>query len=170
MACTITATAGSSTANSYITVADADTYFETHLYASDWTDADTDQKCQALQMATRLLDQWFDWTGFVASSEQALLWPRSGVIGPNGYLEADDEIPVRIEQATAELGKSLIVKDRTADNDTEAQGVKRVKAGSVEVEFGAVTNKTIPDAVMALVSCYGTLRSKSGGAVTVRRG
>jgi hypothetical protein len=170
MACTIVATAGSTSANSYITIADADTFFESHLYADDWNDADTTQKCQALQMATRLLDQWFEWAGSVTDGDQALLWPRSAVIGPDGYLEANDTIPVRIEQGTAELARNLIIKDRTADNETEAQGVKRVKAGSVEVEFGSVSAKPIPDSVMGYVSCYGVTRGRSGGAVTMGRG
>lgn len=168
MACTITATSGSASANSYSTIADADAYFATHLYASAWTDQGATEKCQALQMATRLLDQWFDWTGVTASGDQALLWPRVDVIGPNGYLEASDAIPTRIAQACAELAKALLTSDRTADSETETQGVKRVKAGSVEVEFSAVSAKPIPDAVVALVTCYGARRGRSSPVILRR--
>src|SRR5262245_40871921 len=122
-------------------------------------------------MATRLLDEGFDWQGFVVSSDQALLWPRTGVVAPNGYLEPSDAIPVRVVQATSELARQLLVGgDRTADSDVETQKLKRVKAGSVEVEFGSgVTGKPIPDAVAALVGVYGKKTSPSGGAVTVLR-
>lgn len=170
MACTIVATAGSASATSYATIAQGDTYHETHLYADDWVDAGDDEKCKALQMATRMLDQQYEWIGSVSSSDQALLWPRSGVVGPNGYLEANDEIPIRIVQATAELARQLIAGDRTVDSDIETQGIKSVNAGDVAVEFsGAGVAKPIPDSVNAMVSCYGVKTGGSGGTVTLRR-
>ena len=43
-------------ANSYAAVADADSYFEGHLYASAWTAATATTKASALVMATRLVD------------------------------------------------------------------------------------------------------------------
>ncbi len=169
MACAITATAGSSTANSYATIAEGDTYHETHLYADDWANADSDTKCRALQTATRLLDNTYEWYGAPTDDAQSLLWPRSGVYGPNGYQEASDEIPTRIMQGTCELARILIAGDRTADSDADMQGLKRVKAGSVEVEFkGDARTKTIPDSVAAFVSFYGQKRP-SGGTVTLRR-
>lgn len=169
MACAITATAGSTTANSYATIAEGDTYHETHLYADDWTDADNDTKCRALQMATRLLDQWYEWIGEVSDGEQSLLWPRVSVIGPDGYLEASDTIPVRIRDGTIELARQLIAGNRTADVDTK--GLRSVTAGSVSVTFtGSPTTQVIPDAVAGFVSVYGTRRGASGGAVSLRRG
>ena len=88
MACTITATAGSSTANSYATIAEGTTYHETHLYATAWEDASDDERCRALQMATRLLDQGYEWLGSVTDGDQSLLWPRSGVTDVDGFLIA----------------------------------------------------------------------------------
>ncbi len=171
MACTIVATALSASANSYCTIAEADTYHETHLYADDWNDADDTQRCQALQMATRLLDTWFDWAGSPVGSTQALLWPRVGTVGPNGYALASDVVPVLIKNATAELARQLIASNRTADSETETQGLKSLTAGPVSLTFGAVSAKPIPDAVMALCSWLGTVRSRTGsGGVTMRRG
>lgn len=169
MACAITATAGSASANSYITIADADTYHETHISSATWDGASTDEKCRALQTATRLLDQWFEWNGSASDSTQALLWPRSGVIGPNGYLEANNAIPTRIKHGCAELARQLIDNDRTADSDS--RGVSSVTAGSVSVTFtGSATTDVIPDAVMGFVGWYGTKKGRSGGAVTLLRG
>lgn len=170
MACSITATAGSASANSYITSADADTYFETRLYADDWDNADADTKCRALQMATRMLDQWFDWQGSPVGSTQALLWPRVGAVGPNGYELASDSIPDLIANATAEQALALIQGNRAADSDVEAQGISQLKAGSVSLSFRGAQAKPIPDAVQAMVSPLGTLRSRSGGTVSMRRG
>lgn len=170
MACTIVATAGSASANSYATIQEGDDYHSTHLYADDWTDTDDDTKCKALQMATRLLDQWFEWNGETASNTQALLWPRDLVTGPNGYLEANDAIPTGIRDGTCELARQLIAENRTADSDTGTQGVKKVKAGSVELELtGTATSKPIPDAVMGFVAPYGQKRGVTGGSVKLYR-
>lgn len=169
MACSIVSTVASATANSYSSIADADSYHETHLYATDWTDADTDTKCRALQMATRLLDQHVTWLGSAVGSTQALLWPRVGVFGPNGYELAHDAIPVLVEQATAEFARQLITADLTAENDATRQGLQSLTAGSVSLTFrGNAVSLPIPDAVRAMVATLGTVGSS--GAVTMRRG
>lgn len=172
MACSIVTTVGSATANSYISIADADTYHETHISPETWDNATTDEKCRALQTATRMLDQWFDWHGSPVGSTQALLWPRVGAVGPNGYELASDAIPTLIEQATAELARQLLDADRTADSDVETQGLSQLTAGSVSMTFRGVSAKPIPDAVLTMVSPLGAKRSRSGaaGAVTMRRG
>lgn len=171
MACTIDTTVSGASANSYCSIADANSYHETHPYATTWEDADTDQKCRALQTATRLLDQWYEWAGVVSDSSQRLAWPRAGVTGPHGYLEASDAIPERVEQATAELARQLLDADRTADSDIESQGITSLKAGSVELAFsGTAKAKVIPNAVAAFVGIYGKEASRSGGAVTILRG
>lgn len=170
MACAIDSTVGGASANSYSSIAAGDSYHETHLYGDDWNDADTDTKCRALQMASRLLDQWYEWHGAPVSNTQALLWPRIGVTGPNGYLVASNAIPTRIVQATAELARQLIAGDRTADSDTEAKGIKAMSVGSISMEFRSVAAKAIPDAVHGFVWPFGTKRGAGGGAVTVLRG
>jgi hypothetical protein len=188
VAITLDATVGGVAANSYATVAFADDYFSTRLWTSTWEEAGEDDKARALMMATRLLDVWFDWYGSVASLTQALLWPRRGVIKPGiaedlvgsvdnpwgepfAVLLDSDEIPVRIKEATAELAGQLLVSDRTADSDTETQGIKSLKAGPISLEFsGDVTAKPIPDWVSALVSALGRPRSRTGvGAVHLYR-
>lgn len=170
MACAIVTTVGSASANSYCSIADGTSYHETHLYADDWTDSDDDSRCRALQMATRLLDAWFDWDGTAVDSTQALLWPRVGATTPAGYQQASDAIPTRIVQATAELARQLITSDRTTDSDTGTQGITSLTAGSVSLEFRAVASKPIPDAVMSMVAPYGRPRSRSGsGSLTLRR-
>ncbi len=171
MACTIEATAGATDANSYAEIADGNTYAETHLYASAWTDTDDDTRCKALQMATRLLDQWWDWQGTMSSSDQALRWPRAGVTDIDGNLVASDEIPLGILYGTIEYAFTLISSNVTAES--ESRGLKSVKAGSVELEFAVATPtiQVMPDAVSAYVSQYGTKRGASGGgAVSMQRG
>lgn len=163
-------TPGAANANTYCDIADGDTYHETRLYSDTWTDAGDDEKAPALTMATRMLDDWFEWAGVPSTQTQALQWPRSAVIGPLGTLEPNDEIPTRIREATAELARQLLDADRSADSENETQGVKRVKAGSVEVELtGTASAKPIPDSVTAMVSVYGKKRGASGGSVIMQR-
>lgn len=172
MACAIDDTVGGASANSYASIADTTAYYESHLYGDAWTDASADEQCRALVMATRMLDTWFDWQGDVASSTQALLWPRDGVYGPSGYEEATDEIPALIREAVMELARSLLLSDRTADSETETQGIEALKAGSVALQFRAGTvAKPIPDAVLVKASHYGTQRGRGGpGGIDVKRG
>lgn len=171
MALTLVATAGSASANTYCTRADATTYHEGRLYSDDWNDADTTDQDAALVMATRLLDQWFDWQGSAVDSTQALKWPRTGVLGPTGYQLASNAIPAEIRDATAELARCLIAEDRTKDSDIETQGISSLKAGSVELSFTArAAAKVIPDSVLGFISArLGVKRGRSGGAVTLQR-
>jgi hypothetical protein len=191
MACAIVATPGAANATSYVTIQAADEYNDTVVIYDDtdtWEDASADEKCRALVTATKLLDVWFDWYGDVASLTQRLMWPRRGVLKvgvtegvvgserinpwhePFQSMYADDEIPERIEHATAELARHLLVSDRTADSDIETQGIKALTAGPVSLSFAGAMAKPIPDAVMAMVNALGNKRSKSGGSVSVYRG
>lgn len=172
MSVTIVATAGATDANSYSTVADADTYHEGHPYASTWDDATTDQKIRALVTATRLLDQHFAWIGEVASSDQALRWPRAAAYDRDGRQLANDTVPTVIADGTAELARALLVSDRT-DTESSSGGIAYVTVGGIGVKYteGSVSNpQVIPDAVRAMVSHLGRFDAGTGsGAVTLRR-
>ena len=166
MACDIVTTVGSASADGYADISDADSYHAAHTALDTWDAYSDEDQCRALKMATRLLDYWYDWNGVAVNSTQALLWPRTGTYGPNGYLEPSDAIPTRIVHATCELARQLLAAatDRTADSELETSGVKSLQAGSVALEFRSVSAKVIPDAVAVMVSPYGTPRSRTGSA------
>jgi hypothetical protein len=73
---TINATLSSASANSYVTLADADAYFETVPNSSTWTDKTTDQKNRALISATRWIDS-LNFYGDRCDNGQSLKWPRN---------------------------------------------------------------------------------------------
>jgi hypothetical protein len=100
---TIVATPGAANANSYLTRAEAQAYFDARLSVAGWDDAD-DQDV-LLIMATRVIDaiarplKTFvpaqggiaayyrtrrTWTGAPASTTQRLAWPRTGMYDGNG--------------------------------------------------------------------------------------
>ena len=76
MAAVIDATVGGTTANSYLSIAAADTLTETMLGTLAWTSATSDQKTRALITGTRDLDK-LTWIGSRTSETQALDWPRT---------------------------------------------------------------------------------------------
>ena len=76
MAATINATLKSETANSYVTLAEANSYFETVPESSTWTDKTDDQKNRSLISATRWIDG-FVFYGDRCDSGQALKFPRN---------------------------------------------------------------------------------------------
>jgi hypothetical protein len=171
MPVTVIATPGASDANSYCTLLEANTYHEglPSALALVWTGAASDDlRNRALVSATRLIDESFDWFGCVATSAQRLLWPRSGMFGLNGYSIDSTVIPDKLKEATAELARQLLASDRISDSDLETQDIKRLKAGSIELEFGSPTSKLIPDAVYRILSLWGNQRDPHGTAQVVR--
>lgn len=169
MALTLTAETGtgSATANSYATVAQGNSYHDGHLYATGWTGATTANKEAALVMATRLIDDSFQFEGSKTGDTQALEWPRFDIIDRSGFLVQATTIPAALVNATAELGRWLLAADRTAE--TEDLGFKRLKAGSVEMEVDRSDRRAlIPDIVVSMLAPFGRLMGGGGTAKVVR--
>lgn len=146
-------------ANSYATVAQADTYHAAHLYASTWSAATDPKKQKALMWATRLLDEWMEFDGVATSDTQALQWPRYSAVDRKGWPIDGDEIPTDLVNATAELARLLLVEDRTAfDEDDVPRGFKRIKAGSLELEMDGASRANakpvIPEHVRRMLSAF----------------
>ena len=161
MAITLIATAGSATANTYSTLAEAETYFEGRLYTTNW-DADTDpDKNKALVWATRLLDQLMEWDGSYMTSTQALRWPRGGVTTPDGVWLNSDVIPDFLQQATAEFAACLLDENRTSDPDT--LGFQEMAISSLELKIDKSDRKSvIPTVVWNIIKFYGVKLSNKG--------
>jgi hypothetical protein len=162
------ATAGGANANSYCTVAEADTYHTTHLYAEDWTSAVLAKKEAALIWATRLLDEQIAWKGDVVTQIQALRWPRSGVLDRDGRYYFDQTlVPAFLQQAAAEFARHLLAGDRTAERSI---GITSVVADTVEVVFDKTDQKPfVPPAVRSMVEPYGELAGPGSGTARLVR-
>lgn len=144
--------AGSSTANSFISVERADELLEFRLGATAWSDVAVTEpvKEAALVTATTRLSS-LCYEGDKTASEQSLPFPRDGV----------ETIPLWLEQATAEYALLLVQsyleeEDLTTETDIQAQGIKRIKAGPVELEFSGTGeeggyNGGIPASVRSLI-------------------
>lgn len=110
MALTIVATAGSATANSYITLAEAETYMEARNNISLWTAASDATKNIALVEAQRELTT-MSWQGLRTDTVQSLAWPRQNVTNPddpNRDVFDSDEVPQRVKDAQSEWALEFI--------------------------------------------------------------
>ena len=106
MPASINATLSSASANSYVTLAEADSYFETIPDSSTWTTKTTDQKNRALISATRWIDS-LNFYGDRCDNGQALKWPRNNWLIDRVELTCS-VIPPAIKYATFELARELV--------------------------------------------------------------
>lgn len=112
--------------NCYITLAEAMAYHETRLHNDVWDVAADQDKERAIISASKMLES-YDWSGEKQDSTQALAFPRSDMGD-----QIQDGTPQAIKDACAELAFFLLSNDYP---DDPRKGVKRSKAGGVEVEY-----------------------------------
>jgi hypothetical protein len=127
---------GKSDAESYVSVADADTYHAAHSGSADWTGASTAEKEKALRLATQWLGASYDgrWLGVRFSGDQALSWPRDSV-ELDGYILSASDIPQQLLDATCELA----LKDVEGD-ELFADMADEGTVGSTTVRVGPITD------------------------------
>lgn len=134
---------GLTTAESYISVADADTYHN-KLGNTSWGILTTEVKEQLLRKATNYMVQTYRmrWAGVRKTDDQALDWPRYLV--PRLDTEAvyayydSDSVPGEVKVACAEL--ALKASTMTLAPDTQRL-TKREKIGTLEVEYDTNSGK-----------------------------
>ena len=163
MAVTIDATAGGANANSYITLAEADTFVEAMISSSDvskWTTGNDDTRNRALTAAAERLDRE-RFLGARATNTQARQWPRTGVRKPDTYVNTyatgfpfrisedyftDTEIPDQVKRAQIEL--AVYLKNNVDGISLGGlEDFKSVKIGSLQVtpdKTGAIGADRVP--------------------------
>lgn len=134
MPATINATLSSASANSYVTLADANAYFETVPSSSTWTDKTDDQKNRALISATRWIDT-LNFYGDRCDAGQSLKWPRTNYDVDNITLECT-LIPNDIKYATYELARALANDTDAVTGNTGTNGIyDQVELGDLKVKY-----------------------------------
>lgn len=91
----------------------------------------------AIRRATAFLSNSFTWAGLrTHARNQALAWPRSGVVDQEGNGILADEIPIEVSDACAEIALRELVAPGAMNPDfTSSELVKREKIGQIEVEY-----------------------------------
>uniref|UniRef100_A0A6M3LK78 Putative structural protein n=1 Tax=viral metagenome TaxID=1070528 RepID=A0A6M3LK78_9ZZZZ len=124
---------GLATAESYISVADASTYF-TARGNTTWDAIATDALREAyLRQATEYMISTYRrrWQGVRLDEDQALDWPRDGVVVDSWEVD-NDSVPTIIERACAELA----LKASSAELQPDlTQGVLSEQVGVIKVEY-----------------------------------
>ena len=134
MALTVEDGTGLVGADAYISVVNADTYFLASANAT-WAAATIPAKEVAIVKATRYMEKRFGtkWKGLIASSEQALGWPRRYVYDERGT-ELVDQVPVQIARACAEYAVQALI------NPLIPETVYPIADGA-PVPFGRISRK-----------------------------
>ena len=159
MAATITATLSSASANSYVTLAEANTYFETVPDSTTWDDKTVDQKNRALIAATRWIDT-FVFYGDRCDNGQALKFPR------NTYKVDDVElactaIPNDIKYAQYELARALANDTSAITGTTGKDGnFEEVALGDLRVKYNTESQGT--GSINNILDVYPWLQSYLG--------
>ena len=158
MTVTVVATAGAADANSYLTVAAADTLANLYLGTLNWSSATTENKGRALIMATRYLDE-LSYIGEKAASTQALLWPRKEAkCGDWNFTSS--EIPQPIRQATFDLAEHLLANGKALSGSGSGSAelisgipnanLKRAQIDVISVEFNTTPQADSKNALNVL--------------------
>lgn len=142
---TIDATVGGVSSNSYVTVEEAEAYFENRAHASEWTALMYPNKEKALVTASSTLDWYVQWKGSRTTEAQSMEWPRSGVLNEFGSYFSESVIPNKVKIAVFEMALSSLDTDRTADGDLA--GLSEVRAGSLQIKTDDGIYNTLPDTI-----------------------
>ena len=136
---TLVTTAGSSSANSLCTLAEADAYIAASLYSTTAWDALTDdEKTYCLILAARVL-AGFEWIGWPVYEYQAMPWPRW--LPTAEYFTADyTSFPAAIKQAQAYIAYDVIyrgLQSRSAPSDGVAtEAIQRLSLfGDISISY-----------------------------------
>jgi len=136
----------STTANSYVTVANYDAYLNARYPSrTDISDA------QAEAYILRGMDYFenLDFIGMKATEEQSLQWPRSGV-NIDGYGKDTNEIPNEVLVSIYELAYGF--EQGYGINDPISRETVKEKIGEIEVEYknSSADRTLLPAASQAL--------------------
>lgn len=170
------------TAESYISVVDADTYF-TNRGNTVWAALSTTQKEQALRKAADFMGQTYrmKWNGYRTTDTQALDWPRyyvskrdsvstrgsfnlGGYGGMSGTYYTNTTIPVEVKAAQCELAVRASVANLLDDLQPP---VTQESVGTLHVRYDPGARKTVSypavDRILApLIKGYGSMGMARG--------
>ena len=159
MAATINATIKSETANSYVTLAEANSYFETVPDSSTWTNKTDDQKNRALISATREIDNLVFY-GDRCDEDQALKFPRTNYQVDRVELSCST-IPNNIKYAQYELARALANDTGAITGTTGKDGnFSEVKLGDLQVKYNTESQGT--GSINNIMDVYPWLQSYLG--------
>ena len=153
---------GLSNATAYVSVADADDILITNIHNDAWFALSETDKEKLLSWASKHLDRKVKWEGTKAVKTSALRWPRNNVVDIDGVEVEEDEIPQQLKEATAEMARFLVAKDRTVEQSRD--GLKELIVDSVELVFDEKYRlPSVPSYINDLINGIGVVQSARRG-------
>ena len=141
MAATINATIKGENANSYVTLTEANDYFDTSPDSSTWTNKTDDQKKRSLISAARWIDTLVFY-GDRCDDGQALKFPRNNY-QVDGVELACSKIPNGIKYAQYELARALANDTDAITGTTGKDGnFEEVALGDIRVKYNTESQGT----------------------------
>ena len=138
MTITVEDGSGLAAADSYLSIADADTYHTAHSDDAAWSGATDAVKEKALRLATQYLDVNYTYQGIPVDELQALDWPRHSVISEDGSrILSATTLPQALKDACAELALRQI-----ADTDLIADQTNPYSITEESVQVGSIKTST----------------------------
>lgn len=169
---TLTTDAGAANADSYVSLADADTYHTSHN-AGQWTGEDTAKEA-ALRRATMWIDGRYR-SRFPGSRSngrsQSLEWPRKNAYDTAGDLIGGTEIPNEVVQAVCEAAlRELASAGSLSPDIVEAQTVQSESVGPISTTYAAKSGVDAQRPVLTVVDdLLAPVLSRRGGTKTLVR-
>ena len=162
MAATINATIKDANANSYVTLAEANAYFETVPDSTTWDNKTVDQKNRSLIAATRWIDS-FVFLGDRCDDGQALKFPRNNY-QVDGVELSCTLIPNNIKYAQYELARALANDTGAITGTTGKDGnFSEVKLGDIQVKYNLSSQGT--GSINNIFDVYPWLQSYMGSYI-----
>lgn len=136
---TLDASLTGAAANSFLTYARAEAVLDGLLCVRTyWNAATVATRERALMTATHLLSSRLQFRGSLRTREQALPFPRAGIVDRDGRYVDADTIPLGVERATVALACLLLEADgQGAGPGTyeETGQIKRLRNDGLEIEY-----------------------------------
>jgi hypothetical protein len=156
MSLVIDATIGGVGSNSYVTLTEANTYFDGRMYSEAWTSLTDDiKRNQALVMATKRINTE-KFYGTRESNTQALPFPRLSL----GYLDGiflDSTIPTILKEAQYELALHILSVDMSQQG-SNVDTIEKIKLGTLDIKYALDSSdninksfNTMPESVTSLI-------------------
>lgn len=119
--------------NTYLTLEEANTYFESRLYNTAWLNASADDKEKALIMATQKIDNLDNsGFGFIDSKydiSQKLEFPRT-----------DGIVPEKVKKAACEEALAILSRGNSKRTQLIEQGVTSFSLGDMSESFNKIVS------------------------------
>ena len=140
MALNVETGSGLANADSYITLAEADTYLAKYGFDEDaaWTAASDAQKEDAIRRATQeyLEGIYYNaWRGSVRTYTQKLSWPRTGAHDDAGRTIGSGEVPDAIKEANALVALNVLQGNAIISDGYDRGGITRETMKGVGFEI-----------------------------------